>query len=280
MEKNYIVTVNSPEEEGFEVGVNHTSDEINIAIKLNQSVPGKKTDMKVSITPCDAKVVDLPERVISGTATEAFFKKFGIQKKGCFGATPDSKGNWSIPASTFVGFHNLKSVFTGLDEITSMDLRNLRTDNVNNMSQMFVGCSSLTSLDVSGFNTSNVTNMGGMFLYCTKLTSLDLSGWDVSKVTDMSSMFFNCKNLTSLNLSGWHFDNFHKIRDMFRHCPHLITLDLSGWSWEMVIDSSDMFHGCSSLKTIRMVGCDDETITKIKKRLEKDGVKDVTIVTE
>lgn len=184
--------------------------------------------MKVSITPCDAKLVDLPERVISGTATEAFFKKFGIQKKGCFGATPDSKGNWSIPASTFVGIHNLKSVFTGLYEITSMDLRNLRTDNVNNMSQMFQGCYSLTSL----------------------------------------------------NLSGWHFDNFHKFTDMFYHCPHLISLDLSGWSWEMVIDSCDMFHGCSSLKTIRMVGCDGETITNIKKRLEKDGVKDVTIVTE
>ena len=144
MEKKYIVTVTSPKEEGFEVGVSHSSDEINIAIKLNQSVPCKESDLRVNITPCDAKVADLPEKLINGTASKAFFKKFdiqkifkkfGVQKEGCYGATPDSRGKWFIPADTFEGFYDLNRVFAGLSELTSMDLRSLRTDNVSKIPQ-------------------------------------------------------------------------------------------------------------------------------------------------
>lgn len=306
MEKKYIVTVNSSEEEGFEIGVSHVSDEINIAIKLNQSVPGKKTDMKVSITPCDAKDVDLPEGIISGTATRAFFKKFGNQKNGCYGATPDSKGKWFVPAATFYGFTNLKEVFMNLHDITSLNLGNLNTGNVIDMEGMFKDCPSLMSLDVSHFNTRNVTNMAYMFTGCSKLTFLDVSSWDVSNVSHMDFMFYNCENLTSLDLSGWNTGCVKDMTAMLCACSKLLSLDLSGWNVEEVLSMDSMFsycekltylnlngwniknvtnmigmfEGCYSLRTITLVGCDGETIRKIKERLEKDGVKDITIVTE
>ena len=41
------------------------------------------------------------------------------------------------------------------------------------MSEMFYNCSSLTSLNLSNFNTNNVNYMGGMFSGCSSLTSLN-----------------------------------------------------------------------------------------------------------
>ena len=41
------------------------------------------------------------------------------------------------------------------------------------MSYMFSGCSSLTSLNLSNFNTNNVNNMSFMFSKCSSLTSLN-----------------------------------------------------------------------------------------------------------
>ena len=54
---------------------------------------------------------------------------------------------------------------------------------------MFSGMSNLTTLDLSNFDTSKVTDMCYMFSGMSKLTTLDLSSFDTSKVTDMSSMF-------------------------------------------------------------------------------------------
>ena len=67
------------------------------------------------------------------------------------------------------------------------------------MSTMFSGCSSLTSLNLSNFNTNNVNNMSHMFSNCSSLTSLNLSNFNTNNVTDMRSMFYNCSSLTSLD---------------------------------------------------------------------------------
>ena len=41
------------------------------------------------------------------------------------------------------------------------------------MNLMFGDCSSLTSLNLSNFNTNNVQDMSGMFSGCSSLTSLN-----------------------------------------------------------------------------------------------------------
>ena len=67
------------------------------------------------------------------------------------------------------------------------------------MNSMFSGCNELTSLDVSNWNTSNMTNIIEIFYSCEKLTSLDLSKWDISNVTnDTSYILYLCKELTTL----------------------------------------------------------------------------------
>ena len=63
---------------------------------------------------------------------------------------------------------------------------------------MFSGCSSLTSLNLSNFNTENVQNMRGMFSGCSSLTSLDLSNFNTENVQDMIHMFNECNSLQTI----------------------------------------------------------------------------------
>ena len=52
------------------------------------------------------------------------------------------------------------------------------------MIEMFKGCTSLTSLDLSNFETYNVDNMEGMFSGCTSLKNLDISRFSGEGKTD------------------------------------------------------------------------------------------------
>ena len=154
------------------------------------------------------------------------------------------------------------------------------TSNLTNMKWMFSGCTDITSLDVSNFNTSKVTDMYEMFFKCRSFTSLDLSNLNTSNVTDMSSMFSGCGGLTSLDLSGWNTSMVTDMSSMFSGCRGLTSLDVSNFDTSMVTDMSSMFSGCNSLGTIRMVYCSEATRTKIQNQLKADRITGVTIVTE
>ena len=69
------------------------------------------------------------------------------------------------------------------------------------MRSMFSKCSSLTSLDLSNFNTDNVNNMSYMFNNCSSLATLNLSNFNTNNVKDMSEMFSglnkNCETITN-----------------------------------------------------------------------------------
>lgn len=219
----------------------------------NQLISGKEMVLKVKVTPWDAKAVDLPEKVISGTAKGAFTYKVGGYYGTKYTVNPDASGNWSIPVAKFDGINNMSEMFSNGISLTTLDLSGWNTSSVTSMKSMFYNCSSLTSLDLSGFNTNSVTSMNGMFFGCNSLTSLDLSGFNTSSVTDMIGMFSDCTNLTFLDLS--HFD-MSKVTDMN--------------------NMLQMFNGCTNLKKIRMVGCSEETINKIKSVMPSG----CTIVTE
>ena len=55
------------------------------------------------------------------------------------------------------------SMFYELDNITSIDLSNFDTSNVENFNCMFRGCTSLKSINLNNVNTSSAKNMAGMF---------------------------------------------------------------------------------------------------------------------
>ena len=63
---------------------------------------------------------------------------------------------------------------------------------------MFSDCQNLTSLDLSNFNTENVQYMSSMFYECKNLTSLDLSNFKTKNVKDMSEMFYECNSLQTI----------------------------------------------------------------------------------
>ena len=44
---------------------------------------------------------------------------------------------------------------------------------LSNTNYMFFNCNKLTSLNLSNFNTNNVNNMSKMFYHCSSLTSLN-----------------------------------------------------------------------------------------------------------
>lgn len=214
-------------------------------------ISGKDVKVITNVTDRDAKAVDLPEVVISGTATGVFSYKVGgtINK-----VTPDASGNWNIPVTNF--------------------------DGVTKMNDMFYNCRSLTSLDLSHFNTSKVTDMSAMFFYCRSLTTLDLSHFDTSNVTNMAWMFSNCNSLTTMDLSHFDTSNVTNMYCMFWDCTSLTTLDLSHFDMSKVTNMKYMFSNCTNLKTITMKGCSQETINKIKIQLSEDGVTGCQIITE
>ena len=55
---------------------------------------------------------------------------------------------------------------------------------------MFSGCNNLTTLNLSSFNTSKVCDMDWMFRDCTKLKTITVSNkWTT---TNINNMFLNC----------------------------------------------------------------------------------------
>ena len=271
-----------------------------------QLISGKEMVLNVKVSPWNEKGIAPLEKVITGTASEAFSYRVGGRWGTQYSITPDASGNWSIPVSKFNGGKNASHMFRDCGELTSIDLSGWNTENVIDMNYMFYNCYNLTTLNLSGWNTSNVSNMSYMFYACSSLKTLDVSGWDVSNVTNMDSMFGNCNSLTSLDVSHFntsnvtimlnmfcscrsltsldlsHFNtsNVTNMKNMFGECGELTSIDLSGWDMSKVANMEYMFSNCKKLKTIRMVGCSEETINKIKARLATDGITGCNIVTE
>ena len=121
------------------------------------------------------------------------------------------------PTTTYYWFYFM----TNLQSITGMEY--LNTSEVTKMGYMFTGCNQLTSIDLSHFNTSKVTDMGAMFAYCDNLTSLDLSSFNTSQVTEMSFMFYVCSNLRTIYVgNGWSTAAVTNSYNMFYNCTSLV----------------------------------------------------------
>ena len=224
-------------------------------------ISGKDIKMSVDVAKWDAKAVDLPKKVISGTARGEFAYRLSGQNSAKYIVTPDASGNWSDPVSKFNGVTTTESMFDRCSHITSLDLSHFDTSKVTDMNKMFMYCSSLTSLDLSNFNTSKVTNMYGMFSCCSHLTSLDLSHFDTSNVRHMNKMFEVCEKLTSLDLSGWNTSEVMSLDDMFNGCNSLTSLDISNFNTSKVTNMEDMFANCSSLTSLDLSHFDTSSLT-------------------
>lgn len=229
-----------------------------------QLISGKEMTLNVKITPWNEKAVDLPEKVISGTASDVFAYKLGGENGTSYGVAPDASGKWSIPAAKFDGITNMSKMFNNCLRLTSLDLSNINTENVTDMSEMFNGCQSLASINLCGWDTKNVSNMSRIFEGCNSLISLSLRGWDTSNVINMKWMFNGCNSLTSLDLSGWDTSCVINMICMFSMCHSLTTLDVSHFDTSNVTDMTDMFYRCEKLTKLVMSGWDTSKVTTMR----------------
>ena len=164
---------------------------------------------------------------------------------------------------------SVSNMFSGFENVESIDLGRFDTSAATDMSYMFYNCKKLTSLDLSGFDTSNVTNMMQMFLDCYELTSLDLSGFDTSAVTNMHYMFYECKKLTSLDLSGFDTSKVTDMGGMFGRARSLTSIKLSGgFDTSHVVDMSDMFELDRSLKSLDVSKFDGSFVTRMRRMFD------------
>ena len=158
------------------------------------------------------------------------------------------------------GITSVCRMFSGCDNLTSVDLSSLDMSNIRNMKEMFGGCKNLTDLDLSGFRTDRVYDMEMMFYQCYSLTSLDLSSFDTGNVSDMTRMFSGCRSLTSLDVSNFDTRKVKDMANMFSNCENLASLDVSNFKTDQLDDVQGMFSNCTNLVNLNLGGFDLSTV--------------------
>ena len=189
---------------------------------------------------------------VTGSGESSLFGMFS----GCENLSTIDLSNFDTSNVT-----TMVSMFYDCSSISNLDLSNFNTKNVTSMGYMFYGCSSISSLDLSNFDTSNVTGMSCMFEKCRALTSLDLSNFDTSNVTTMESMFRDCENLRSLDVRSFDTGNVKSMEYMFRDCENLSSLDVSNFDTGSVTNMYFMFYDCSSISSLDVRSFDTSNVT-------------------
>ena len=181
----------------------------------------------------------------------------------CYNYEFPKSGNYKIKFVFYKTFTNLNFMFYDCNKLTSINLSNFNTENVNNMSYMFSNCTSLKKLNLSNFNTKNVTNMDSMFSNCYSLEELNLSNFNTENVYNMSYMFSNCSSLKELNLSKFNTTKVEDMSYMFSDCSSLEELHLTNFNITKVEDMSYMFSDCSSLKKLNLSNFNTKNVTNM-----------------
>ena len=135
-------------------------------------------------------------------------------------------------------------MFSNCGALTSLNLANWDTSNVEYMNYTFNGMWQLQSINLTNWNTSKVVSMEGMFMYDSQLQTLDITSFNTSNVTDMSHMFRSCNALTSLDLSHFNTSKVTTMEEMFGslNYPAMKVLDLSSFVTTSLTNTKDMFN--------------------------------------
>ncbi len=130
-------------------------------------------------------------------------------------------------------------------------LEKLDTSKVTNMNSMFGNCIGLTTIDISNFDTSNVEQMAYMFMSASKLQSITFPRqMNTSKLTTIIEIFAGCESLLNLDLNNWNTENVENMKNAFLNCKALTTIKLESWNTGKVTTMSKMFQGCENLTQI------------------------------
>jgi len=152
-------------------------------------------------------------------ATEAMFKGLTNLKEVNFNGALHTEQSESM-----------REMFSGCENLKTVDLSTLDTSNVTTMREMFRKCYRLEELDVSGFDTAKVESMYAMFSECLTLEKLDLTAFDTANVRNMGYMFSSCVSLEEVDVSTWDTTKVSYMEGTFLWCDQLKDLDLSNWN--------------------------------------------------
>ena len=126
------------------------------------------------------------------------------------------------------------------------------------MNSLFSGCNQLTSIDISHFNTENVQDMQFMFNNCSQLTSAYLYTDD--SVYNFGSFprycFSGCSSLSYVKIGSaiWGYG-------MFDGCDSLDTIDFQGTMQEWNTNVAARSSGWNSGSSVTTIHCTDGDIT-------------------
>ena len=136
---------------------------------------------------------------------------------------------------------NTSSLFENCKYLTSVDLSNLNSKELELMINMFNNCINLKEFIFNNSDTKSIKNMNGMFYKCESLKSIDLSNLNLENAFDISSMFRYCKSLQ--NVKFFKSDTVKSMDYLFDNCSSLINLDLSEFDCKNADEIGHVFGG-------------------------------------
>ena len=107
------------------------------------------------------------------------------------------------------------SMFSGCDNLISVDMTGFQTNNVVRTNRMFYGCSSIEELSLSTLNTAHVVSMADMFAGCSSLKTIELDSFQTANVVNMSNMFNGCISVNNIWLDNFKNTSLQSYDNMF-----------------------------------------------------------------
>ncbi len=178
-----------------------------------------------------------------------------------YGAVSTDADKYTAISVTSVGATSCISMFSGCQNLPSIDLSNIDFSTITIGTGMFTFCYSITSIDLTPMATAQWTNISSMFSSMTGLTSIDVSMLDTSQVDKFGYTFGNCNSLTDLDFSAWDMGNATDIQSMIYTCTSLLTITVPVISTSTCTNFSNFAKDCSKLTQANISSIDTHSAT-------------------
>ena len=152
----------------------------------------------------------------------------------------------------------MAGMFDHCEILTSLNVSNFNTQNVENMHDMFGCCYNLTSINVLNFDTSKVKIIQGMFNRNHGLTNLDLSNFNINSVTNMKYMFLESKSLLYLNLYSFVIKSGTEIDEILLDTPSNLKIYINDLNTRNLLSSYGKTFDCSDVCTNKNLKIDSQ----------------------
>ena len=164
---------------------------------------------------------------------------------------PKKEGEYIIKINFHKKMKDCRYMFSGCENIISIDLSSFNSSNVTNMKYMFGNCYNLEEIILKNLNTENVRDMSYLFKKC-PLKKIEFpNSFNTKSVKDMPFMFLFCDYLEEINFpTSFITNNVIYMQGMFRSCYKLKKLDLRNFVTSKAKKMFSLFSDCWDLEEI------------------------------